>query len=136
VVGHRGELELSDEQVSALEERDREREKEDAALRDAVEKKKKQAQDAKAAAPNGGGPAGGGRMRGGGMGGKLKGHMGPGASSPAREESLEDRLDANDTKACLDIEALLNEGQREQAREIASDYRAKLYERRDATRAK
>ena len=48
---------------------------------------------------------------------------------PARGK-LEDRLDEDDTKAYLDGEAVLTEPQREQAREIASDYRAQLYDRR------
>jgi len=149
VVQHRGELGLSDEQIEAMEKRDREREEEDAALRAEVEKKKKAAEDAaknagNAAAPNrtpggmrgGGMGAGmpGGGMRGGGMGGGRGGHsFGAGAAKPGGE-SLEDRLDANDTKAYLDIEDVLTPAQRDAAREIASDYRAQLYDRREQQR--
>jgi len=144
VVQRRGELGLSDEQIEALEKRDREREEEDQALRAEVEKKKKAAEEAaknagNSPAPNrapggmrGGGMGGG--MRGGGMGGGRGGHaFGAGAAKPGGE-SLEDRLDANDTKAYLDIEDVLTPQQRDAAREIASDYRAQLYDRREQQR--
>jgi hypothetical protein len=149
VIEHRGELDLSDQQIRDLEQRDQEREKEDAALRDEAEKRRKQAQDAKANANggNGAGPAGvrgggtggggmrGGGMRGGGMGGRAPRTGGGNAPPTDREASLEDRMDANDTKAYLDIETVLTDAQREPAREIASDYREKLYERREKARA-
>jgi len=143
VVQHRGELGLSDDQIEALEKRDREREEEDRALRAEAEKRKKAAEEA---VKNAGGspapnraPAG---MRGGGMGGGMRGGgMGRGgpafagsAAKPAGE-SLEERLDANDTKAYLDIEDVLTPEQRDAAREIASDYRAQLYDRREQQRA-
>jgi hypothetical protein len=44
-------------------------------------------------------------------------------------------MDANDTKAYLDAENLLKAEQRERAREIAADFREKLYERREQLRA-
>jgi hypothetical protein len=144
VVLHREELGLSDDQVRDLELRDQQREKEDAAVRDEVEEKQKAAKAA-ASAPStsggggagtgSGGPSGG--MRGGGMG--RRGARGGGASPPAHvttETSIEERLDANDTKAYLDVEsASLTEGQKDRAREIASEYREKLYERRELLRA-
>jgi len=85
-------------------------------------------------------------MRGGGMGsgmrgGGMRGGGGPRGSGSSvtkdgdREGSVQDRIDANDTKAYLDGESLLREDQRERAREIASDFREKLYERREALRA-
>jgi hypothetical protein len=144
VVQHREELGLSDDQVRELEMRDLEREKEDSAVRDEFEQKRKQPQAAKAAPPSVGTPAGtpgggmgmrGGGMRGGGMrGGGMRSHgpQGPGvaAGEPRHEPSIEDRLDANDTSAYLDAEAFLKDEQREKAREIASDFREKLYDRR------
>jgi hypothetical protein len=56
------------------------------------------------------------------------------ASGPKEKDrhlSLQDRLDSNDTKAYLDGEELLTEAQRDRAREIASDYRAALYDQRE-----
>jgi len=143
VVLHREELGLSDDQVRDLELRDQEREKEDAAIRDELEKRRRQAEDARGAASNGGASAGGpgsssgGQgMRGGGMRGRSGGRTPrpPGPPSPSHEQSLDDRTDANDTKAYLDIEDRLNAEQLEKAREIASDFRARLYERRESLR--
>jgi hypothetical protein len=139
VVQHRGELGLSDEQIEAMERRDREREEEDRALRSEDEKRRKAveeaASNARNAAPPGRSPGSG--MRGGGMGGGRRGvgmgGPGGGAASGGRTaqgESFEDRLDADDTKAYLDIEDVLTPDQRAPAREIASDYRAQLYDRR------
>jgi len=149
VVQHRGELGLTDEQIEAMEKRDREREEEDRALRAEDDKKRKAAQEASQSAANAqnaappgrapgggmrGGGMGGGAMRGGGMGGP-PGRHGPGTDpgKPAGD-ALDDRLDADDTKAYLDIEDLLTPAQREPAREIASDYRAQLYDRRQQHR--
>ena len=146
VVQHRGELGLTNEQIDALEKRDREREDEDRALRAEDEKRKKAVEDAARNAQNqpqsnrspsgglrGGGLMGGG-MRGGGM---MRGPGGgnTGGGGKAQGESLEDRLDANDTKAFFDIEDVLTPEQRDPAREIASDYRAQLYDRRAQQRA-
>ena len=83
----------------------------------------------------------GGGMRGGGMrGGGMRGAGAPpgprGANGSGGGESIQDRLAANDTKAYLDAEALLDERQRERARELASDYREKLYDRREADRGR
>lgn len=133
VVQHRGDLGLTDEQIESMEKRDHEREEEDRALRAEDEKRKKAAEEAgknaQNAAPSGRAPGGGlrGGMRGRGMGGPPPG--GHFATKP-RGDSLEDRLDANDTKAYLDIEDVLTPAQRDPAREIASDYRAQLYDRR------
>ena len=134
---------MSDDQVRDLELRDQQREKEDAAVRDEVEEKQKAAKAASASSTSGGpgagtgsgGPSGG--MRGGGMG--RRGSRGGGSPPPSHvisESSIEERLDANDTKAYLDAEsASLTEGQKDRAREIASEYREKLYERRELLRA-
>lgn len=144
VVQHRGELGLTDQQIDAMETRDREREEEDRAVRAEDEKRRKAAQEAaqsganaRNAAPPGRMPGGGmrgGGMPGGGMGGPRGGHPPAGGAGTPQGESLEDRLDADDTKAYLDIEDLLTPAQREPAREIASDFRAQLYDRRQQQR--
>ena len=145
VVQHRGELGLTDQQIDAMETRDREREEEDRAVRADDEKRRKAAQEAAQSGANarnaappgrmpGGGMRGGGMpgagMPGGGMGGPHGGHPPGGGAGTPQGDSLEDRLDADDTKAYLDIEDLLTPAQREPAREIASDFRAQLYDRR------
>jgi hypothetical protein len=48
-------------------------------------------------------------------------HLGP---------TLEQTMDDNDTRAYLRAEAALTDAQRERAREIAEEYREKLYDRR------
>ena len=55
----------------------------------------------------------------------------PGAARPP--ESIEERIDDNDTHAYLEAEEIvLTPEQRERARDIAEDYREKLYDRREA----
>lgn len=160
VILHRSELGLTDDQVRELEQIDQRREAEDAAARAALAPKAKSA----TASPNSGGgtgnaasggttapsgaPAGGpsgsgmgggrmGGMRGGRMGGRgLRAPDNNGPSSGQRAARLEDRLEDDDTKAYLDGEELLTEPQREQAREIASDYRAQIYDRRELLKQK
>ena len=148
VILHRSALGLTDDQVRELEQIDQRRESEDAAARADLAAKAKSAN----ASPNNGGsgttaptgtPAGGpsgSGMGGGRMGGMRGGRMGgrgfratdnSGPSTGQRAARLEDRIDDDDTKAYLDGEAVLTEPQREQAREIASDYRAQIYDRRE-----
>jgi hypothetical protein len=147
VVQQRAKLGLTDDQVRDLEEIDQGREKADAAILDEVAQKQKAAQAAGTSAAGGsqtgggrsggmgGGGMRGGGMHGGGMGGRRgPGHAGPEAAGGAAPATLQDRLDDNDTKAFLDAEQVLGEAQREPAREIASDYRAQLYERRELER--
>ena len=146
VVQQREKLGLTDDEVRDLEGIDQAREKADAALTDEVARKQKVAQAAAASAgsgpPAGGGRSagmGGGGMRGGGMrGGGMGGRRGPPQAAPDRTApaTIQDRLDENDTKAFLDAEDVLTEAQRDAAREIASDYRAQLYERRELERQK
>jgi hypothetical protein len=153
VVTHRAELRLSDDQVRELERLDQQRELEDAAIRAEVESKHNQSQSAPTApagtGSGGGSPQGmggggmgramgggrmgaGGGMRGGRMGGRAPGAQGGnGANTAERATKLQDRFDDNDTKAYLDGEGVLTEEQRSRAREIASDYREQLYERRE-----
>jgi hypothetical protein len=148
VILHRAALGLSNDQVRELEQLDRRRESEDAAVRAELGPKSKTAAVGGGAGPAGGGAAGGmgGGMNGGGMGagrmgGMRGGRMGGGGRGRApgnavnqvqqRSVKLEDRLDDDDTKAYLDGEEVLTEIQRDQAREIASDYRAQRYDRRE-----
>ena len=149
VVQQRAKLGLTDDEVRDLEEIDQAREKANAAFTDEVAQKQKATQAASTSAgsspPAGGGQGGGmggGGMRGGGMrGGGMGGRRGPpqGASEAANATApatIQDRLDENDTKAFLDAEQVLTEVHRDPAREIASDYRAQLYERREIERQK
>jgi hypothetical protein len=65
--------------------------------------------------------------------------MGRGSRAGARRpekagapESIEERVDDNDTHAYLEAEELvLTPEQRDRARDIAEDYREKLYDRRE-----
>jgi hypothetical protein len=145
VVQQRAKLALTDDQVRDLEELDQAREKANAAILDEVAQKEKAARAA--ASGNGGTTSGaaaggsrGGGMRGGGMrGGGMGGRRGPPAGEAphgADQPTVQDRLDENDTKAFLDAEQVLTEAQRDPAREIASDYRAQLYDRRELERQK
>jgi hypothetical protein len=157
VILHRSELGLTDDQVRELEQIDQRREAEDAAARADLAPKAKSATaspnsgsgtgNAATTTPSGapaGGPSGSG-MGGGRMGGMRGGRMGGrgfrapdnnGARSGQRAAKLEDRLEDDDTKAYLDGEEVLTEPQREQAREIASDYRAQIYDRRELLKQK
>jgi hypothetical protein len=136
VVQQRAKLGLTDDEVRDLEEIDQGREKADAAFTDEVAQKQKAAQAA-GASTGGGPPAGGGGMRGGGRhGGGMGGsrgspQAGSGAANGTAPATIQDHLDENDTKAFLDAEQVLTEAQRDEAREIAADYRAQLYERRE-----
>ena len=144
VILHRSELGLTDDQVRELEQIDRRRESEDAAVRADLAAKAKPATTSPTSGGGGTGNAGGATgsgMGGGRMGGMRGGRMGGGRgfrapsnngpSSGQRAVKLEDLLDDDDTKAYLDGEEVLTEPQREQAREIASDYRAQIYDRRE-----
>jgi hypothetical protein len=151
VVLRRAEIGLSDEQVGEMEQIDQKREAEDAAAREELDRERKQAQSA---APAGGGGGGGssasrgmhgggmgggmrgGGMHGGGMGGRPAAAASGGAKRTDRQGILEDRLDDNDTKAYLDAEELLTDAQKGPAREIASDYRERLYQEREIARSK
>lgn len=139
VVQQRVKLALTDDEVRDLEELDQAREKANAAFMDEVAQKQKAAQAAVASAGSGppagggqGGGMGGGGMRGGGMGGHRGAPQGVSeAANATAAATIQDRLDENDTKAFLDAEQVLTEAQRDPAREIASDYRSQLYERRE-----
>jgi hypothetical protein len=145
VVLHRAELKLTDDQVAALEQRDRQREEENAAVREEMEKKSQRAPSSRSGSGSGGAAQGmqgggmGGGMHGGGMHGGRMGGRSPASGSGGGKEAdraatLEDRLDENDTKAYLDAESAFTEAQKAAAREIASDYREQLYEQRENAR--
>jgi len=140
VLASRGELGMSEQQVSALEELDAKLERTDAPLREELrahhEAKKGPAR------PEGRGGQGmpGGGMQGGGMGrglGRGGGSQGGGRmrpEGPAGEAfdpgAVHQKLDDNDTAAYLEAEQVLSEAQRPRAREIASRYREQVFERR------
>ena len=145
VVLHRAELGLTDEQVGEMEQRDQQREGENAAVREEMEKKTQKGQSASSGSIRSGSSGAPQGMQGGGMGGGMHGGR-MGGRSPAsgsgggkdldRTATLEDRLDENDTKAYLDVESVFTEAQKARAREIASDYREQLYERRENARSR
>jgi hypothetical protein len=83
----------------------------------------------------GGGMRGGG-MHGGRMGGGIPASGSSGVRKTDRQATLEDRLDENDTKAYLDAANVLTEEQKGRARDIASEYREQLYDRREIARSK
>jgi len=132
VLEHRDELRLSVVQLGQLEDLDERLAQRNAALRDAPDPKAKPPAAASPAPPaqrggftmsrGGGGMGTGGRSRG--------GAKNPETAHPP--ESLEERMDDNDTRAYLEAEEIvLQPEQRERAREIAEDYRAMLFDRRE-----
>lgn len=155
VLGHRGELGLTDAQVARLE-----------ALDDALASERSELGRAAAAPPAGegspagdrgasdgarpeAGAAGGGPSRMGGPGGpgmaggrSGDGMRGPGGGGGDRrradrgpsDEAVRTQLDDADTRAYLRAEEALAPEQRDRAREIASEYRAALYDAREAHR--
>jgi hypothetical protein len=145
VVLHRAELGLTDEQVGEMEQRDQQRETENAVVREEMEKKSQKGPSAPSSASGSGNGGASQGMHGGGMGGGMHGGR-MGGRSPAsgsgrgreadRTATLEDRLDENDTKAYLDVESVFTEAQKAGAREIASDYREHLYEQRENARSR
>jgi hypothetical protein len=140
---HQSELALSVEQLARLGDLDRELAQKNIAARREAEAlaeargSTRQQKRSEASSPSvgaggmggmGGGRRGGGR-RGGGMGRPRSSGEG---ETPPTEKSLERRLDDNDTEAYQQAEAVLDEPQRERAREIAERYREELFDRRSA----
>ena len=126
VLAHRGDLELTAEQVDRLQVRDEELEREQVKLRAAREHRQHEA------------PARTGQQPGPGMGGSPGGrHRQSQRTNSATDakpavRSLEEQLDDADTRAYLGAEeAVLTEKQRDPAREIAEKYREDLYDQRD-----
>jgi hypothetical protein len=136
ILAHRGDLQLTDEQVQRLEERDDALEQRQAALRTAFARPR----DGEASRQRGGqeggqSPAQAAQPPGMGMGGGRR-HGQRMASEPTARrpdpKALENQLDDNDMHAYLAAEAaVLTEKQRDPAREIAEQYREALYDQRD-----
>jgi hypothetical protein len=129
VLEHREELGLTVVQVGQLEDLDERLAQRNAVLHDAPAGQQTKPSPAKPSQP------GGLTMTGGGRGGiRGRGSRG-GALNPERArppESVEERMDDNDTHAYLEAEGIvLTPEQRERARDIAEDYREKLYDRRE-----
>ncbi len=160
VLAHQGELQLTLEQTTKLEDIDRQMLAANEAIRAANQpggnSKKtaapssgKSSEAAPASAPTNNGqdsnsPGGGGGGRGpGGGGGRGMGRGGgfrhalPGgsSSSEAKHPDAQAQMDENDTKAYFDAEALLAQEQQLKAHDIAEAYREQLYEWREAVRA-
>jgi len=146
VLAHRGELNLSDDQIQKLEGLDRELRAKNQAIRaegSAVHKANTAASSPQRNDPSMTRPttdptaSSPGRMGGGrGMGrGPHRGPMG-GAVDNTQHHDPESRMDENDTDAYFTAEALLSEAQRPRAREIAEEYREQLYDYREAVRTK
>ena len=159
---HRGELSLSDDQVTRLEALDERRELDAAALRaqlkDLRAARAKTGKDVAAGVTSprgsaaggmggarggmggmGGGGMSGGGMSGGGMGRHGGGGPSGGAGRPGHEqdevERIHQRLDDLDTRAFLDAQTeIMTEGQRPAAEKLASAYRAALFDFRTAMR--
>jgi hypothetical protein len=127
VLQHRGELQLSDEQVRRLQDLDDQLERQNAALRQEADKRQTQGQ------PSGGAFRGamGGRS---GMGGRSIGGSRSPPSNANGPKSIEERIDDNDTSAYLEAEKVLTESQTPQAWEIASRFREESWDWRHATR--
>jgi hypothetical protein len=138
VLLHRDELQLSDDQVKAIQDLDEELAARAKALTDRPPGGARP--DGGAGQPRGSGGGGGKRMHmmggRGGSGSAPQGTAGSGfrgssSGSPKGARSLEERLDDADTRAYLQTEEeILNPEQRDRAREIAEKYREDLYDRR------
>jgi hypothetical protein len=142
VLAHRGELELSDDQVRRMEDLadqlGRANEAIRATLKEAREKQPSAGARPGSAAEPGAGGMGSGRggrgMRGG--GGRDTGLGRPDFLSEERAsvfEKARQQMDDNDAKAFEDAAAALTAAQRPRAREIAERYREELYDWREAT---
>lgn len=141
---HRGELGLTEDQVTRLELIDEQREKDVAALRLQVRElraaREKTGKDVASGvvSPRGQGMGG---ARGGTGGGGMGRHGAPGgggARPPAEHDELERlrlRMDDADTRSFIDAQSeVLTEGQRPAAEKLASAYRAALFDFRAAIR--
>jgi len=124
VLQHKDELQLTDDQVRRLQELDDQLEQQNAALRQAAEKRK--SKDPSSSGGFGGGMGGGSR---GAMGSRLMRGARGSPSSGAAPKSLEERMDDNDTNAYLEAEKVLTEQQRARATEIASKFRQERWDR-------
>jgi hypothetical protein len=142
---HRGELQLTDAQVARLEELETKREAEARALREQLEARKHEHKEpgvrpdqSGTAASNSAPPGMSNRGMGGGAGRGQRGpSMGRGQGQVGKEtsemEHLIERIDEADTRAFVDAHAqVLTEAQRPAAEKLASDFRARLFDYREA----
>ena len=143
VLAHRGDLGLTDAEVSELEKRDEALQKQVAKIR---EEFPGSSHGSGGPGGTGAGPSpmaappegGGGGHHGGGGGGRH--HDGSGGSSGRQDSAgrgavLRSRLDDADTTAWLAAETVIAESRREKARDVAERYREALADRREAERA-
>ena len=127
ILAHRGDLDLTDEQVRRLQERDDALDKAQADLRAAAAKQqqtpKRPGQGTSVDMPN---P----------NAGHHRGQQRASTDAPPKSPSITQQMDDNDTRAYLDAEAaVLTEKQKDPAREIASKYREDLYDRQTQAQA-
>ena len=141
VLAHRGDLGLTETEVSELEKRDEALQKQVARIR---EEFPSSSHEAGGSGGGGGGSSptaappegGGGGHHGGGGGGRHHGGGSSGHPDPsARGAGLQSRLDDADTAAWLAAEPAIAESRREKARDVAEKYREALADRREAERA-
>jgi hypothetical protein len=159
VLEHRGELELTDDQVQKLEAFDQKLEQKNASLREQIAAaRQNHAQNNSSGSSSngrssdgsgsaGGNPSGnnapnsGSGMGSGGFGGHGRGGHGIGRgggergnrpSDPGLVTSTEQKLDDNDTQAYLEAESVLTDAQRDRARDVAEHYREQLFDQRHA----
>src|SRR5262249_27323315 len=129
VLQHKDELQLTDDQARRLQELDDQLERQNAALRQEAEKRK--SKDPSSGSGFGRGMGGGSRAA---MGGRLMRGTRSSTSNGAGSQSLEERMDDNDTNAYLEAEKVLTETQRARATEIATKFRQERWDRCHAAR--
>jgi len=151
VLMHSSELHLTADQVVALSTVDQKLRTENEALSSEKSAEKKAPAGSQPSAPthsgsqgaspqnqgSGANPGGhGGRMGGGRGMGRMPMGGSRGAPTPGRHEaqSLEERMDDNDTRAYYAAEEILDASQREPARALAEEYREQLFDWREAMR--
>ena len=142
VLAHRGDLELTDDQIQKLEVLDEQVQK----ANSSIETNLKAAMEKRKAAGNsqGAGPDQGAMGRGGGMGGGMGGRGGAGAGGGRRGsgrvatenldgpvEKARQEMDGNDARAFEEAEGLLTDAQKPRAEELAEKYREELYDWRE-----
>jgi len=141
---HRSELQLTEDQVTRLEALDQKRESEAETLRSQLGDRERAHKETGVRPQQPAGPADNapppGMGRGGMGGARGRGPaMGRGQGDSGRETNemyhLLDRIDEADTRSFVDAHSqVLTEAQRPQAEKLASEYRARLFDYREAMR--
>jgi hypothetical protein len=144
VLAHRGELDLTDDQVRLLQRLDDHLQDENAAIQAEAkkepppEKRKREEPTPRADDSQFNPPSGMGMGMGGRGGGRHSGAQQSKSIAPTptpSDKSVEERLDDNDTEAYENAErSVLTKAQTERAREIAEKYREELFDRREMAR--